>query len=103
MRKFLFVLGIISVVSFFAPSVEAGWVNGYFRSDGTYVSGHYRSDANGLRYDNYSYDGGDLYNPSYYDYSYGSSWRTPSYYTQPDYYTGYDYYNSYNDYYDYGY
>lgn len=30
------------------------WVDGYTRSDGTYVAGHYRSDANSTRYDNYS-------------------------------------------------
>lgn len=33
------------------------WVNGYTRSDGTYVQGHYRSDSNGTVRDNYSYKG----------------------------------------------
>lgn len=33
------------------------WVNGYTRSDGTYVQGHYRSDPNGTVRDNFSYKG----------------------------------------------
>ena len=33
------------------------WVNGYYRSDGTYVNGYYRSAPNGNPYDNYSYPG----------------------------------------------
>jgi hypothetical protein len=31
------------------------WVNGYYRSDGAYVQGHYRTDPNTFLYDNYSY------------------------------------------------
>ena len=30
------------------------YVNGYTRSNGTYVSGHYRSDANDTKADNWS-------------------------------------------------
>jgi hypothetical protein len=30
------------------------WVNGYYKQNGTYVQGHYRSDANSTRYDNWS-------------------------------------------------
>lgn len=30
------------------------WVNGYSRDDGTYVQGHFRSDPNQYRFDNYS-------------------------------------------------
>lgn len=33
------------------------WVNGYTRSDGTYVQGHHRSSPNQYRYDNYSTQG----------------------------------------------
>lgn len=74
MKKFL--LTILSILFFFV------WVNGYFRSNGTYVQGHYRSRPNAYRYDNYSYNGGSWYNRSYYyptrNYSY--RWYTPSYY-----------------------
>lgn len=33
------------------------YVNGYYRKDGTYVQGHYRSRPNGYKDDNYSYRG----------------------------------------------
>lgn len=33
------------------------YVNGYFKSNGTYVDGHYKSDNNGYKYDNYSTQG----------------------------------------------
>ena len=37
------------------------WVNGYYRSNGTYVNGYYRSSPDGNPYNNYSYPGN--YNP----------------------------------------
>lgn len=69
------------------------WVSGYWRSNGTYVYGHYRSRPNAYRYDNYSYSGGSLYNSSYYSprRNYSSSWYTPSWYDS-GYWSGY-YYN----------
>ncbi|MCI5051018.1 MAG: hypothetical protein MRY57_01810 [Candidatus Pacebacteria bacterium] len=68
------------------------WVDGYYRSDGTYVRGHYRSEPNGLKYDNYSWSpGDDLYNDSYFDSGYGSNWYEPSYTWDTDYFTGYNY------------
>ena len=70
----------------FSLSEEASayWVNGYYRSNGTYVSGYYRSRSNAYTYDNYSYTGptysnGYGYNSSYYSGD-SSSWYTPSYY-----------------------
>ena len=33
------------------------WVNGYYKSNGTYVKGHYRSDSNGTKRDNWSTSG----------------------------------------------
>lgn len=68
-------------------------VDGYW-SGGTYVESHVRSESNGIRYDNYGYDGGSLYNDSYSDPSYDSDWRTPSWETDPDYYTGESLYES---------
>jgi hypothetical protein len=42
----------------FAGNSQAGtFVRGYFRQDGTYVSPHYRSDADGYRYNNWSSQG----------------------------------------------
>lgn len=109
----LFLFVFVSLFTFIGIA-DAGWVNGYYRSNGTYVNGYYRSDANGLKYDNYSWSyGDDLYNNSYYDYNYGSDWRTPSWQTQDDYWTGLNSYSTYNNYdgwysndynsYDYGY
>lgn len=60
-------------------------VRGYYRSNGTYVRPHYRSDPDGNFYNNWStypninpYTGaiGTRRTPSY---SSGYSWRTPSY------------------------
>lgn len=39
------------------PSTSDVWVESYYRRDGTYVTGHYRSAPNGNPYDNYSYPG----------------------------------------------
>lgn len=39
------------------PALADQYVNGYVRSDGTYVQGHYRSDSNSTKYDNYSSQG----------------------------------------------
>ena len=33
------------------------WVDGYYRADGTYVPGHYRTTPNGTAADNYSSKG----------------------------------------------
>lgn len=76
--------------------VHAGYVKGYYRSNGTYVAPYYRSNANALKYDNYSYTGGSLYNTSYTSptRSYTSSWYTPSWNTQSNYYLGRSYYNT---------
>ncbi len=38
------------------------WVDGYYRKDGTYVKGHYRTKPDGNPYNNYSYPGN--YNPN---------------------------------------
>ncbi|OON89736.1 hypothetical protein B0D78_02610 [Pyramidobacter sp. C12-8] len=56
MKKFLF---IICVVLGFAGTAFAQdtYVNGYYRKDGTYVQGHYKSPSNDYFYDNYSSSG----------------------------------------------
>lgn len=50
---FNFVLAL-SLSHLIGSMSHAGYVNGYFRKDGTYVSGHYKSDPNGTTADNYS-------------------------------------------------
>ena len=88
MKKVLFIL--IILVSFFATSVYAlAYVNvrGYYRSDGTYVRPHVRSNPNGLKYDNYSWKPSQgLYNKTYG--TRGSDWDTPTWITDPNYYEG---------------
>lgn len=49
------------VLIFSAGLLCAEWVSGYFRKDGKYVPGYFRSDRNDNQYDNYSYE--DNYNP----------------------------------------
>lgn len=53
-KKLLLVLAMLLTA---ASICYAGWVDGYTRSDGTSVSGYYRSDPNGTVQDNYSYKG----------------------------------------------
>lgn len=58
MKKVLIVLSLISIAS---PVMAQQYVNGYYRSDGTYVQPYYRSTPNYTKYDNYSTK--DNYNP----------------------------------------
>jgi hypothetical protein len=89
----LFIFGITTAV--FADV----WVNGYQRSDGTYVKGHWRSDPDGNFWNNYSTKGNinpytgkegtisyesylsDKYNIDYdnYDYNFGDYYLNNDY------------------------
>lgn len=92
---FLVVFALLITVA--TPSYAYVSVSGYYRSDGTYARPHVRSAPNALKYDNYSYTGGSLYNPSYYgstSRNYSSSWYTPSYITDTSYYYGKSLYSS---------
>ena len=95
MKNIIFVFIILSLLFFgSSATVNAGYVSGYYKSNGTYVQSYYRSNPNGLNYDNYSYKS---YEPSY-NQSYGKydtyKWNTPSWSTQNDYYTGLNSYRS---------
>lgn len=96
MKKLILLFGIL-ILFFLAinPSnAEAARVNGYYRSNGTYVQPYYRSNNNGLKYDNYSYKPSQpRYNSSYGSYN-TYKWNTPSWSTQSNYYSGKSYYNS---------
>jgi len=52
--KKLILIGLIAIPSLVFADTH---VDGYYRSNGTYVQPHYRSDSNGTAYDNYSYQG----------------------------------------------
>ena len=56
MKKLYSAIAVALLLS--APFVHADtYVDGYTRSDGTYVQGHYRTDPNSTVRDNYSYQG----------------------------------------------
>jgi len=61
MKKVICIAGILI---FLASVVSAKWVNGYFRKDGTYVSGYWRSSSSYSKPKSYSY--GDTYVNGYY-------------------------------------
>ncbi len=95
MKKLLiFALIFGSLFLTFTSSVSAYVsVRGYYKSNGTYVAPHVRSNPNGLKYDNYSYTPSQgLYNKTYG--TRGSYWDTPTYITDPDYYLGKSLYES---------
>jgi len=58
-------LVLATVILTTAVATQAGTVNGYFRSNGTYVMPHYRTPANGTPYDNLSYRGYPSQQPGY--------------------------------------
>ena len=96
---FVFVVGFMFVNP---PLVSAGWVDGYYKSNGTYVNGYWKSNPNGLKYDNYSFDGNwsDAYNDTYFSSTknYSADWYKPTWVTQENYYVGKSYYDSRNSY-----
>ena len=61
--KFLSFILFLPIISSINASVKADvYVDGYFRSNGTYVKPHYRTSPNNTVIDNYSYPGN--YNPN---------------------------------------
>jgi len=108
LRKLIIAITLSLLITFAFISVASAsvYVNGYFRSDGTYVAPHYRSDPDGIFWNNYSsYGNVNPYTgsigtrwPSYYDYTPSYSSYYPSYssyynYYTPSYYGGYDSYD----------
>lgn len=81
-------LALAATFSLSDGSVEAYvQVKGYYKSNGTYVAPHVRSNPNGLKYDNYGWTPGQgLYNETYG--TRGTYWDTPTSVTDPDYYEG---------------
>lgn len=112
----IFLIAGLLIASALPTTAEAGWVSGYFRDNGTYVSGYYRTEPNYYKYDNLSWDGdwSDAYNDKswYRDYGYDPEpWDNEepnySYWDSYDYdsyeysYDDYDYDDYSLDYYDY--
>ncbi len=55
--KKIFSAIILSVLLVVSINSYAGYVKGYYKSNGTYVNGYHRSDRNNTVKDNYSYYG----------------------------------------------
>ncbi len=51
------ILGVFLGVTLAPLQASAVHVNGYYRSNGTYVSGYERTAPDGIPYNNYSYPG----------------------------------------------
>jgi hypothetical protein len=82
------VLALLTVLMLSSAASAADYVRGYMRRDGSYVPGHYRSSADGYRYNNYStqgnynpYTGRSGYQPLYPSYrsNFGSPYRSYNY------------------------
>lgn len=67
------VLGFLFFLLLLPATADAGWVDGYWRSNGTYVNGYYRTDPDLYKWNNYSFDNdwSDIYNDRSYYRSYG--------------------------------
>jgi len=100
-KKIIILAGVLTIlISFFVTSLaEAGGVRGYYRSNGTYVRPHYRTNPDGNPYNNYSFPGNynpntgmitpgnpDTYLKRYYDRSYQRSYEAPQIYLPNTYY-----------------
>ena len=57
MKHIITVISLALTALLTSNSFADTWVNSYTRSDGTNVSGHYRSDPNSTVRDNFSYKG----------------------------------------------
>lgn len=94
-KAFLFIVFLFAAANSFAQSTV--YVQGYTKSNGTYVQGHYRTTPNSTTLDNYSTQGN--YNPYTGSYgtkpvqeyrpssTYSSSYTSPSTYSSSSTYT----------------
>lgn len=53
-RMIILALAVLSIVAFLATAYADVRVRGYYRSNGTYVAPHYRSDPDGSCWNNWS-------------------------------------------------
>lgn len=90
-----FLAGIMLATLMTSP-VFAQYVNGYYRSNGTYVQGYHRTQADSSRFNNYSTKGN--YNPYTGERGHVDPYKN-SYGYNSGYNSGYSRNNSRNDYY----
>ncbi|MCX6807228.1 MAG: hypothetical protein NTZ80_00240 [Patescibacteria group bacterium] len=98
MFKRIISIFLFLIIIFASIQIANAYVNvkGYFRSNGTYVAPHVRSNPNGLKSDNYGWTQSQgTYNKTYG--TKGAKWDTPTYITDPDYYEGKNIYDSINE------
>ena len=90
MKKICIIFFCLSFLASLAFAQDV-YVNGYFRSDGTYVRPHYRTAPNGNPWDNYSTKGninpytGKIGTKLPYKNSFGSTWPSYSPLSKPSY------------------
>jgi len=73
---------------FFSVTFAQSWVDGYYKKDGTYVPGHFKSNSNNTTLDNYSTKGN--INPFTGEKGYKDPYKTSTSYKAFD-YNSYDY------------
>jgi len=78
-----------AIVALAGTACADEYVNGYYRSDGSYVAPHYRSSPNRHRYDNYSSQGNT--NP----YTFQPGYQPHEFSSPPAYNSGYGGYGGY--------
>ena len=83
------IVSLLLIVFTLSSFAFAGYVNGYTRSNGTYVKGYYRSEPNYTVRDNYGYKG----NSNPYTGEYGKNYYRNNH--TSEYYNGYKYNYSY--------
>ena len=57
MKKMLFIIGFMFATAVLSAQTKQVWVNGYQKSDGTYVQGYYRTVPDATATNNYNYYG----------------------------------------------
>lgn len=109
LRSIFLLVSVTIAIFAFPTAVSAGWTSGYFKQNGTYVPGYWKTEPNYYKWDNYSFDNdwSDSYNDNSWYRSYGYdpepldddyvSSYSRDYYWDSSYYND-DYYDDYDDY-----
>ena len=57
MKKLIIAVVAVGILLVTSNAYALKWINSYSRSDGTRVSGHYRSEPDGYKWNNLNYNG----------------------------------------------